>query len=202
MFVRTKSNSEAVMRRRREMKVQKKLDEIQKEGDHGGLLKIHGDSLNIDVPYKSLLLSVTDTAAYVVNQMLDKYGLSKVDPTEYCLVQVFNAHAGEIGGGLRPQEHVLEDDECPLAILQHQVNRGNITFHVRRRDGKRTSSEDSTTPFLLELNMDGTDVMKPKKHMLHINMTEVGSIAQPSSGQHLRVCDHHVTFLVTLSHFY
>jgi len=55
------------MRRRRELKVQKKLDEIQKEGDHGGLLKVHGDSLNPDVPYKSLLLSVTDTAAYVVS---------------------------------------------------------------------------------------------------------------------------------------
>ena len=126
MFVRTKSNSEAVMRRRREMKVQKKLDEIQKEGDHGGLLKVHGDSLNPDVPYKSLLLSVTDTASYVVREMLDKYGLSKDVAPDYCLVQVFNAHAGEIGGGLRPQEHVLEDSECPLAILQLQVNRGKV----------------------------------------------------------------------------
>ena len=112
------------MRRRRELKVQKKLDEIQKEGDHGGLLKVHGDSLNPDVPYKSLLLSVTDTAAYVVKEMLDKYGLTRINPTDFCLVQVFNAHAGEIGGGLRPQEHILEDNECPLAILQLQVNRG------------------------------------------------------------------------------
>lgn len=124
VFVRTKSNSEAVMRRRRELKVQKKLDEIQQEGDHGGLLKVHGDSLNPDVPYKSLLLSVTDTASYVVQEMLDKYGLSKSVSPDYCLVQVFNAHAGEIGGGLRPQEHLLEDNDCPLAILQLQVNRG------------------------------------------------------------------------------
>lgn len=108
------------------MKVQKKLDEIQKEGDHGGLLKIHGDSLNPDIPYKSLLLSVSDTAAYVVKEMLDKYGLTKANPKEYCLVQKFNAQAGEIGGGLRPQEDVLDDEECPLAILQLQVNRGML----------------------------------------------------------------------------
>jgi len=111
--VRTKSNSEAVMKRRRELKVQKKLDEIQKEGDHGGLLKIHGDSLNPGVPYKSLLLSATDTAAYVVKEMLDKYGINKAASADYCLVQVFNAN---------------EDDECPLAILQHQVNRGDFLF--------------------------------------------------------------------------
>lgn len=172
------------------MKVQKKLDEIQKEGDHGGLLKIHGDSLNPDVPYKSLLLSVTDTASYVVREMLDKYGLLKANPRDYCLVQVFNAHAGEIGGGLRPQEHVLEDTECPLAILQLQVNRGNITFHVRRRDGRRVPLEDltvSSVPYLIELNLDGSDVMKPRSHMLHEQMIEVGSSAQPSSGKHLRV---------------
>ncbi|XP_067947814.1 afadin-like isoform X2 [Watersipora subatra] len=187
VFVRTKSNSEAVMRRRRELKVQKKLDEIQKEGDHGGLLKVHGDSLNPDVPYKSLLLSVTDPASFVVEEMLDKYGMSKKLAHEYCLVQVFNAHAGEIGGGLRPQEHVLEDGECPLAILHVQVNRGNVTFHVRRRDGKRMATEDKGIPFLLELNLDGTDIQRPKKHLLHINLTQVGSIAQPSSGQHLRM---------------
>ena len=72
-------------------------------------------------------------------------------------------------------------------ILAYNV--GNITFHVRRRDGKQTTMEDkSAIPFLLELNLDGSDIMKPKKHLLHQNMTEVGSIAQPSSGQHLRVC--------------
>jgi len=48
-------------------------------------------------------------------------------------------------------------------------------------------ADDHNTPYLLELNLDGSDIMKPKKHLLHINMTEVGSIAQPSSGQHLRV---------------
>jgi len=84
--------------------------------------------LNPGVPYKSLLLSATDTAAYVVKEMLDKYGINKAASADYCLVQVFNANAGEIGGGLRPQEHILQDDECPLAILQHQVNRGDFLF--------------------------------------------------------------------------
>lgn len=187
VFTRTKSNSEAVMRRRRQMKLENKFMEIKQQGDEGGLLKVYGETLNPDVPYKSLLLSVTDSAAYVVREMLDKYGLlTQEDPDEYCLVQVFNAHAGEIGGGLRPQEHLVENDECPLAILQNQVSKGNITFHVRRRDGRR-DYRDEKMPHLLELNLDGSDMKKPKKHLLHLNITEVGSIASPSTGQHLRL---------------
>ena len=50
-------------------------------------MKIYGESLCRDVPYKTLLLSVRDNAAYVVKEMLDKYGLDKEDPATYCLVQ-------------------------------------------------------------------------------------------------------------------
>ena len=45
--------------------------------DTGGTLKIYGESLCKDVPYKTLLLSVRDTAAQVVLEMLEKYGISK-----------------------------------------------------------------------------------------------------------------------------
>ena len=41
-----------------------------------------------DVPYKTLLLSIRDTAANVVKEMLDKYGLHREDPANYCLIQV------------------------------------------------------------------------------------------------------------------
>lgn len=54
----------------------------------GGTLKIYGSSLCPDVPYKTLLLSVGDSAAMVVREMLDKYGLSRQDPQQYCIVQV------------------------------------------------------------------------------------------------------------------
>ena len=51
-------------------------------------IKIYGESLCRDVPYKTLLLSVRETAAYVVREMLDKYALNREDPANYCLVQV------------------------------------------------------------------------------------------------------------------
>lgn len=57
----------------------------------GGTLKIYGGSINPDVPYKTLLLSVTDNAAHVVRETLDKYGLEKEDPFNYCLIQVRNS---------------------------------------------------------------------------------------------------------------
>lgn len=54
----------------------------------GGTLKIYGASLSPDVPYKTLLLSINDNAAAVVREMLDKYGLSRQDPAQFCIVQV------------------------------------------------------------------------------------------------------------------
>lgn len=62
----------------------------------GGTLKIYGESLCRDVPYKTLLLSIRDCAQAVVREMLAKYGLDKTDPLHYCLVQVsvsFKLHA-------------------------------------------------------------------------------------------------------------
>ena len=54
----------------------------------GGTLKIYGESVNPGVPYKTLLLSISDTAAYVVKETLEKYGLDREDPNNYMLVQV------------------------------------------------------------------------------------------------------------------
>ncbi|XP_063821202.1 afadin-like [Ostrinia nubilalis] len=90
-FTRSISNPEAVMRRRRQQKLERKLQQFRsKDGgpDTGGTLKIYGSSLCPDVPYKTLLLSVGDSAAAVVREMLDKYGLSRQDPQHYCIVQV------------------------------------------------------------------------------------------------------------------
>ena len=54
----------------------------------GGTLKIYGESLRPDVPYKTLLLSAQDPAWYVVKETLEKYGMEKEDIDKYCLVQV------------------------------------------------------------------------------------------------------------------
>lgn len=82
----------------------------------GGTLKIYGEALCRDVPYKTLLLSVRDCAGAVVREMLDKYGLNRVDPSQWCLVQVTQQPGGP------DTEYVLDDDECPLSILMNSPN--------------------------------------------------------------------------------
>lgn len=89
-FTRSISNPEAVMRRRRQQILEKKLQQFRsRDGgpDTGGTLKIYGESLCQDVPYKTLLLSIRDCAQAVVREMLAKYGLES-SPLNYCLVQV------------------------------------------------------------------------------------------------------------------
>lgn len=51
-------------------------------------MKVFGDVLNPSVPYKTFLLSVNDTAEWVVKQLLDKYGVKHEDPMQFCLIQV------------------------------------------------------------------------------------------------------------------
>lgn len=81
------------MRRRRQQKLEKKLQQFRaRDGgpDTGGTLKIYGESLCRDVPYKTLLLSIRDCAQAVVREMLTKYGMDRGigGALQYCLVQV------------------------------------------------------------------------------------------------------------------
>ncbi|KAI9579350.1 hypothetical protein GQX74_004822 [Glossina fuscipes] len=134
-FTRSISNPEAVMRRRRQQKLEKKLQQFRsRDGgpDTGGTLKIYGESLCQDVPYKTLLLSIRDCAQAVVREMLTKYGLEKADPLHYCLVQV-NSDGSE---------YILDDDECPLSILMnHPTSRGQhfVEIEFGRLRDPRTS---------------------------------------------------------------
>ena len=140
-FTRSISNPEAVMRRRRQQKLEKKLQQFRsKDGgpDTGGTLKIYGEALCKDVPYKTLLLSVHDSAAFVVEEMLDKYGIDRKEASHFCLVQSTTMPpqapngqtkgTDQIDGTPVSREYYLDDDECPLAILMnHSMNpaRGN-----------------------------------------------------------------------------
>lgn len=54
----------------------------------GGTLKIYGDAICPEVPYKTLLLSINDTACRIVRETLDKYGLNNENENDYCLIQV------------------------------------------------------------------------------------------------------------------
>ena len=60
-------------------------------------MKVFGDALNPSIPYKTFLLSIKDTAEWVVKEMLEKYGLKHEDPQNYCLLQVrdFSRHFSE-----------------------------------------------------------------------------------------------------------
>ena len=83
-FTRTISNPEAVMKKRREQRLENKL----KEMGHGGSLKIFGAELNPNKPYVTLLVGIGDRAYKVVRDTLDKYGLDKVSADDYVLVEV------------------------------------------------------------------------------------------------------------------
>lgn len=215
-FTRSISNPEAVMRRRRQQILERKLQQFCQEGgsDAGGTLRIFGESLNKDVPYKTLLLSTKDSASYVVKEILNKYGYDKEDPGQYCLVQTIVSHHTQpesqdfqTNGGIR--EYILDDDDCPLLIQQqHNRNRGALSFHVRRRPADyqprkrkkkpkptkddisyRSDDANEKLPYLLELNPDGSESHGPaKKHRLYLNVTEVGSERSSSiGGQYLQL---------------
>ncbi|CAG0915142.1 unnamed protein product [Notodromas monacha] len=215
-FTRSISNPEAVMRRRRQQKLEKKLQQFRsRDGgpDTGGTLKIYGESLCRDVPYKTLLLSVKDSAATVVKEMLDKYGLDNEEAFNYCLIQVVTPGSAEGNNGRisATREYVLDDDDCPLAILMMQQS-GSITFHVRKRPAdyqprkrkkkKEPSLNESQTtlvppgtpsslPMFLEINPDGSEMRSgsPTRYFLQLNVTEVGSAAPDANhgGQCLQI---------------
>lgn len=154
-FTRSISNPEAVMRRRRQQKLEKKLQQFSQEGgaDAGGTLRIFGESINQDVPYKTILLSTRDTAQSAVKEILEKYGKEKEDPNQYCLVQMIVPFVnGELANGhpaannssssskdlakeaAAIREYILDDDDCPLIIERsHNKTQGVLTFHIRRR---------------------------------------------------------------------
>lgn len=54
----------------------------------GGTLRIYADSLKPNIPYKTILLSTTDTADFAVIEALEKYGLEKENPKDYCIARV------------------------------------------------------------------------------------------------------------------
>ena len=193
-FTRSISNPEAVMRRRRQQKLEKKLQQFRsKDGgpDTGGTLKIYGESLRKDVPYKTLLLSVHDTAARVVEEMLDKYAIDRREAPAFCLVQSNlsmpdDGGEGQVVGGGTTREYILEDDECPLHILMnHQRDRGAITFHVKRRSGdsggqrRRKKKPGDALPYLEELSPGGGNRM----FRVQPSVTEVGSEVGPGGVQ-------------------
>ncbi|XP_071019055.1 afadin-like isoform X17 [Oncorhynchus clarkii lewisi] len=194
-FTRTISNPEVVMKRRRQQKLEKRMQEFRSSDgrpDSGGTLRIYADSLKPNIPYKTILLSTTDMADFAVVEALEKYGLEKENPREYCIAR----HTDDKSG----KEIILDDTECPLQIFRDWPNdRGDLVFQLKKRPpdyvpkkgrkpedkGPRGKGMDMSLhgslppeklPYLVELSPDGSDSRdKPKLYRLQHSVTEVGS---------------------------
>uniref|UniRef100_A0A3Q2P0B2 Afadin n=1 Tax=Fundulus heteroclitus TaxID=8078 RepID=A0A3Q2P0B2_FUNHE len=201
-FTRTISNPEVVMKRRRQQKLEKRMQEFMSSDgrpESGGTLKIYADSLKPNIPYKTILLSTRDTADSAVVEALEKYGLEKENPREYCIARQEDKTGKEV---------ILDDLECPLQILRDwPADRGALVFQLKKRPpdyqarkgrkddkalrGKDGSMPPEKLPYLVELSPgrgnhyayyayrhqeDGSDSRdKPKLYRLQHSITEVGS---------------------------
>uniref|UniRef100_A0A1A7WJB7 Myeloid/lymphoid or mixed-lineage leukemia (Trithorax homolog), translocated to, 4 n=1 Tax=Iconisemion striatum TaxID=60296 RepID=A0A1A7WJB7_9TELE len=186
-FTRTISNPEVVMKRRRQQKVEKRMQEFMSSDgrpDSGGTLRIYADSLKPNNPYKTILLSTRDTADFAVVEALEKYGLEE-NPREYCIAQQDEKSGKEV---------ILDDLECPLQLFREwPTDRGALVFQLKKRPpdyqgrkgrkmdekglrGKEGSLPPEKLPYLVELSPDGSDSRdKPKLYRLQHSITEVGS---------------------------
>ncbi|KAM5324271.1 afadin isoform 7-T7 [Glossophaga mutica] len=136
-FTRTISNPEVVMKRRRQQKLEKRMQEFRSSDgrpDSGGTLRIYADSLKPNIPYKTILLSTTDPADFAVAEALEKYGLEKENPKDYCIARVMLPPGAQHSDEKGAKEVILDDDECPLQIFREWPgDRGVLVFQLKRR---------------------------------------------------------------------
>lgn len=205
-FTRTISNPEVVMKRRRQQKLEKRMQEFRSSDgrpDSGGTLRIYADSLKPNIPYKTILLSTTDSADFAVAESLEKYGLEKENPKDYCIARVMLPPGAQHSDERGAKEVILDDDECPLQIFREwPSDKGILVFQLKRRppdyipkkvkkhvEGKLLKGKDRVDgsgygsalppeklPYLVELSPDGSDSRdKPKLYRLQLSVTEVGT---------------------------
>uniref|UniRef100_A0A8C3S5S4 Afadin n=1 Tax=Chelydra serpentina TaxID=8475 RepID=A0A8C3S5S4_CHESE len=169
-FTRTISNPEVVMKRRRQQKLEKRMQEFRSSDgrpDSGGTLRIYADSLKPNIPYKTILLSTTDTADFAVIEALEKYGLEKENPKDYCIARV---------GILVFQLKRRPSDYIPKKTKKQTD--GKPLKGKERVDGSGYGSclPPEKLPYLVELSPDGSDSRdKPKLYRLQLSVTEVGT---------------------------
>ncbi|XP_070458988.1 afadin isoform X21 [Equus przewalskii] len=205
-FTRTISNPEVVMKRRRQQKLEKRMQEFRSSDgrpDSGGTLRIYADSLKPNIPYKTILLSTTDPADFAVAEALEKYGLEKENPQDYCIARVMLPPGAQHSDDKGAKEVILDEDECPLQIFREWPgDKGSLVFQLKRRppdyipkkskkhgDGKLAKGKERADaasygsalppdklPYLVELSPDGSDSRdKPKLYRLQLSVTEVGT---------------------------
>ncbi|XP_072359680.1 afadin isoform X12 [Scyliorhinus torazame] len=201
-FTRTISNPEVVMKRRRQQKLEQRMQEFRSgdgRPDSGGTLRIYADRLKPNIPYKTILLSTTDTSDFAVAEALDKYGLEKENPKEYCIARVVLPPGAQHSDDKGARETLLDDDECPLQIFRDwPSDKGTLVFQLKKQpsdyipkkqDGRFSKGKERNDnssygsslppeklPYLVELSPDGSDSRdKPKLYRLQLNVTDVGT---------------------------
>ncbi|XP_045862839.1 afadin isoform X12 [Meles meles] len=136
-FTRTISNPEVVMKRRRQQKLERRMQEFRSSDgrpDSGGTLRIYADSLKPNIPYKTILLSTTDPADFAVAEALEKYGLERENPKDYCIARVMLPPGAQHSDEKGAKEIILDDDECPLQIFREwPSDKGVLVFQLKRR---------------------------------------------------------------------
>ncbi|XP_073527669.1 afadin isoform X20 [Phyllobates terribilis] len=135
-FTRTISNPEVVMKRRRQQKLEKRMQEFRSSDgrpDSGGTLRIYADSLKPNIPYKTILLSTNDTADFAVIEALEKYGMEKENSREFCIAMII-LRSGIQHTDTAVKETILDDEECPLQIFRDwPSDKGELVFQLKRR---------------------------------------------------------------------
>ncbi|KAJ8270714.1 hypothetical protein GJAV_G00118400 [Gymnothorax javanicus] len=136
-FTRTISNPEVVMKRRRQQKLEKRMQEFRSNDgrpDSGGTLRIYADSLKPNIPYKTILLSTTDMADFAVGEALEKYGLEKENPRDYCIARVVLPPGSQQPDDKAGKETILDDTDCPLQIFRDwPSDKGALVFQLKKR---------------------------------------------------------------------
>ncbi|XP_010637742.1 afadin isoform X5 [Fukomys damarensis] len=163
-FTRTISNPEVVMKRRRQQKLEKRMQEFRSSDgrpDSGGTLRIYADSLKPNIPYKTILLSTTDTADFAVAEALEKYGLEKENPKDYCIARVMLPPGAQHSDERGAKEIILDDDECPLQIFRDwPSDKGILVFQLKRRPSdyipKKTKKHTEGKPLKGKERADGS----------------------------------------------
>ncbi|XP_013372791.1 PREDICTED: afadin isoform X5 [Chinchilla lanigera] len=163
-FTRTISNPEVVMKRRRQQKLEKRMQEFRSSDgrpDSGGTLRIYADSLKPNIPYKTILLSTTDTADFAVAEALEKYGLEKENPKDYCIARVMLPPGAQHSDERGAKEIILDDDECPLQIFREwPSDKGILVFQLKRRPldyiPKKTKKHSEGKPLKGKERADGS----------------------------------------------
>ncbi|XP_038621797.1 afadin isoform X3 [Tachyglossus aculeatus] len=163
-FTRTISNPEVVMKRRRQQKLEKRMQEFRSSDgrpDSGGTLRIYADSLKPNIPYKTILLSTTDTTDFAVAEALEKYGLEKENPRDYCIARVMLPPGAQHSDEKGAKEITLEDDECPLQIFRDwPTDKGILVFQLKRRPAdyvpKKSKKQSDGKPLKGKDRADGS----------------------------------------------